>query len=309
MSSEGLEFYRLNQRASSKQLLDKARAESDPAILADVAKRYLYTEAGAEAANLLGTYYLERGQHIPAALMFERLINREGADKLSPATLIKAALAFRRTGDRAKEENAWNLLTEKTGDRIKLGDRTLAVNDLRDDVEKNFKTLVAAASLYDWSMYGGNPTRSSTANGGTPFLEKRWYVPVIREEQTRKLILERARPHPGDAQQPVLPTFFPIAADGKLVYRSFLGRSRRRSAHRQTAVGAPGELTLDRIYDTKRPLPWKGAMVNALNGWVQQYTNTGKVNILFENSMLGTLTTDNQQVYLVDDVAMPPWMG
>jgi outer membrane protein assembly factor BamB/tetratricopeptide (TPR) repeat protein len=309
MPSEGLEFYRLNQRASSKQLLDKARAESDPTILADVAKRYLYTEAGAEAANLLGTYYLERGQHIPAALMFERLINREGADNLSPATLIKAALAFRRTGDRAKEENAWNQLTEKHGDRIKLGNRTLAVNDLRDDVEKNFKTLVAAASLYDWSMYGGNPTRSSTANGGTPFLEKRWYLPVIREDATKKLILERTVRTMETRNQPVLPTFFPIAADGKLVYRSFWGVHAVDLRTGKLMWEAPGELTLDRIHDTRRPLPWKGAMVNALNGWVQQYTQTGKMNILFENSMLGTLTTDNQQVYLVDDVAMPPWMG
>src|SRR5262249_52110336 len=223
MPSEGLEFYRLNQRAASKQLLDKARAESDPSVLAEVAKRYLYTEAGAEAANLLGTYYLERGQHIPAALMFERLINREGADKLSPATLIKAALAFRRTGDRAKEENAWNLLTEKNGDRIKLGDRTVSVNDLRDDVERNFQTLVAATNLYDWSMYRGNPTRSALANGGTPFLEKRWYLPVIREQQTRTLVLERAARTLESRNQPVLPTFFPIAADGKLVYRSFWG--------------------------------------------------------------------------------------
>lgn len=311
MPSEGLEFYRLNQRASSKQLLDKARAESDPAILADVAKRYLYTEAGAEAANLLGTYYLERGQHIPAALMFERLINREGADNLSPATLIKAALAFRRTGDRGKEENAWNLLTERNGDRVKLGDRTISVNDLRDDVEQNFKALVAATNLYDWSMYGGNPTRSSTANGGTPFLEKRWYLPILseRNEQTRKLILERAVRTMETRNQPVLPTFFPIAAGGRLIYRSFWGVHAVDLRTGKLLWEAPGELTLDRIYDTKRPLPWKGAMVNALNQWVQQYTNTGKINILFENSMLGTLTTDNQQVYVVDDVAMPPWMG
>src|SRR5207249_4116007 len=141
MPSEGMEFYRLTQRADSKALLERAKADSDPTILADVAKRYLYTEAGAEAANLLGTYYLERGQHVPASLMFERLINREGADKVSPATLIKAALAFRRTGERAKEEGVWKTLAERSGDSVKLGDRTFAMNDLRDQVEKNFKAL------------------------------------------------------------------------------------------------------------------------------------------------------------------------
>src|SRR5205823_602359 len=147
--------------------LDKAKIDSDPGILADVAKRYLYTEAGGEAANLLGTYYLERGQHIPASLMFDRLINREGADKVSPATLIKAALAFRRTGDKAKEENVWKMIGEKSGDTIKLGGREMSINTLKDEVDKNFKTLVAATSLYDWSMFHGNATRSNQANGGT----------------------------------------------------------------------------------------------------------------------------------------------
>lgn len=307
---EGMEFYRLNQRAASRQLLDKARAESDPSILADVAKRFLYTEAGAEAANLLGTYYLERGQHIPAALMFERLLKREAIENVSPATLIKAALAFRRTGDRAKEENAWKLLSDKTGDRVKLGGRMLSVDDLRDDVEKNFAILSATASLYDWSMYRGNPTRSALANGGTPFLEKRWYLPTIRENQTRTLILDKVVRSLDTRGQAALPTFFPIAADGKLVYRSFWGVHAVDLRTGKLVWEAPGELTLDRIFDTRRPMPWKGTLTNIINQqWVPQYTQAGKLNILFENSLLGTLTTDNQQVYLVDDMAMPPSMG
>src|SRR5262249_45119080 len=153
-------------------------------------------------------------------------------------------------------------------------DRTVSVNDLRDDVEKNVETLVAATNLYDWSMYRGNPTRSALANGGTPFLEKRWYLPVIRENQTKTLVLERGVRTLEQRNQPVLPTFFPIAADGKLVYRSFWGVHAVDLRTGKLVWEAPGELTLDRIFDTRRPMPWKGTLTNVINTqWLPQYTN------------------------------------
>src|SRR5262249_53719361 len=43
-----------------------------------------------------------------------------------------------------------------------------------------------------------------------------------------------------------------------------------------------------------------------LNDWFSLYVNSGNRNILFENSTIGTLSTDNTRVYAIDDLVLPP---
>src|SRR5207302_10383098 len=46
--------------------------------------------------------------------------------------------------------------------------------------------------------------------------------------------------------------------------------------------------------------------VGALTQWMATYDNTRKT-ILLENSLTGSLSTDNQRVYLVEDFTVPPF--
>src|SRR6267378_230734 len=114
MPSQGKEFYELRYGATARARLDEAKTTSNPEILADVARRYQHTKAGAEATNLLGTYHLDRGQFVTAALCFERLLNLEGPEKLTTSTLLKATLAFHRTGDKVNAERTWRQLSERS---------------------------------------------------------------------------------------------------------------------------------------------------------------------------------------------------
>src|SRR5438105_4218927 len=78
------------------EALKTAKATGDAKQLADIMRRYLYTDAGAEATELLATALLDRGNYSAAALCFERLFRRSGPNHLSPMTLFKAAIAFQR---------------------------------------------------------------------------------------------------------------------------------------------------------------------------------------------------------------------
>src|SRR5262249_33620206 len=98
--------------------------------------RYLYTEAGAKAAELLGTIALDRGDYAVAALRFERLFQSRGQDRLPPLTLFKAALAFHHAGDTRNEDRAWKVLAGKA-ERLTLGNgKVYSVAELRAWVRK-----------------------------------------------------------------------------------------------------------------------------------------------------------------------------
>jgi len=132
MPAQGKEFYELRYGATARARLDESKATSNPEILADVARRYLHTKAGAEATNLLGTYHLDRGQFVTAALCFERLLNLEGPEKLTTSTLLKATLAFHRTGDKTNAERTWKQLSERSArEGLRLADQAVTLPDLQ----------------------------------------------------------------------------------------------------------------------------------------------------------------------------------
>src|SRR5579884_1083131 len=88
---DALDSYELQYGGRAKALLEEARKHGDRKLLAEVALKYHHTKAGAEAANLLGTLYLDRGDYVTADRSFDSLLHHRHADKLSPMTLLKAA--------------------------------------------------------------------------------------------------------------------------------------------------------------------------------------------------------------------------
>src|SRR5205814_8208455 len=130
----------------------EALEKSDQAILADVALKYLHTKAGAEATNRLGTYHLDRGSYLMAALCFERLLARPDADKLPPGVVFKAALAYRRAGDAATADKLWKKLADKAArSELVLGKTRVTVEQLRAEYDRA-AGLLLHANRHDWPM-------------------------------------------------------------------------------------------------------------------------------------------------------------
>src|SRR5437773_2114295 len=119
-------------------------------------RRYLYTDAGAEATELLASFLLDRGKYSSSAICFERLFQRVGPSQLSSMTLFRAALAFQRAGgeNKAHLDNAWKHLESK-GVGLNFGNRQIAIAELKDYVVSR-KSAAAGRSRFDWPQtFGG----------------------------------------------------------------------------------------------------------------------------------------------------------
>ncbi|MFL5244478.1 MAG: PQQ-binding-like beta-propeller repeat protein [Gemmataceae bacterium] len=309
MPAKGLEYYKQTYGGKAKAELTDAIAKSDPERLASVMLRYFYTDAGAEATNLLGTYMLDRGQSIPAAQCFEKLLKREGTEKVPPLILFKAMVAFHRAGDKEKETAVWRQLEGRSPDGLKLGGQTVALSEVKSLVER-MKDALRAAGASDWPNFYGNATHSAKGIGTTPFPDagtRKW--PMSRDNAAKNWLFGNSgtiRMLEG-MQQAVLPSYFPIAVTlhreagdvPVLVYRSFWGVTARNIKTGQLLWEAPSEWSLDAMA--------KGNdTASHLNQWMQTWQQMGRPNPLIENSVIGTLSTDQVRVYLVDDLALAP---
>lgn len=310
LPAEGLDFYKLTFGPIASNMLKEAKENNNIEQLTLVMARFLHTDAGSEATNLLGTYYLDRGSYVTAGLCFERLFNRDGLAKLSNLSLFKGAYAFKMAGDRANEDRAWQELNRR-GQNISLGNERRTVEDLqgyvaglrRDGPERN---------LNDWVMFGGTASRNGKGDGDTIFFDARWRKPLA-EQTTTKSWIDQATAFANQRKLPFLPATFPITAtvtkDGKklplLIYRSHWGVYAVNIKTGDLAWKAGSGWSLDTMVN-------KPNKQTAITTWANYYIQTlQKPTLMFENSAVGTLSTDNTYVYAIEDLAVspPPNMG
>jgi outer membrane protein assembly factor BamB len=321
---EGRDFYQLNYGAKAADLLKEAVGKGyDRAVLADVSLRYLHTRAGAEATLLLGTHFLDRGNYLEASQCFERLLSLpEDPDFINPKTLFKAALAFQRAGDvRNKEstQKVWQQLERLVGrNGITIGKQTLTLDDLKKERERAVELVYGNPT--DWPMRGGNPNRNAQGDGGPPFLEPSFgfpMLPLVEKEdkdatewvkQNLEFVLKQY--DAGQRPTAALPAFFPVAAAGKIIFRTYDGVycvATREDATQQPPV-KPGEalwwVNLDHSLHAMVKNPGKRAAVAPW--WDNNYKTMGPQGIFFENPLIGSLSHDGQAVYFVDDIGLPP---
>lgn len=324
---DGLQFYQQAYGATAAALLDGAiKANFDVPLLSDVSQRYFHTRAGAEATVLIGTLYLERGNYLEAGYAFERLMPRTDVDEvLTPRTLFKAALAFRRSGDPRHAELLKELqpkLFKAAKDGIKIGRTMYTPEKLRAEIDRPVELLSAGALVGEWTMRGGNAARNAVVNGGPPFLDKVFGFPMFYSGDDKANLwikgeLEKLFARDSRAPKGVpLPGTFPVTTDDTIMFRTY--------------DGVYGVATKDRVADGRvvraGDLLWRSQttaglyqlisgegsndkdMSQDVENWWNTY-NSRQVNvhsILYENPLIGSLSHDGQNVYFVDDIAIPP---
>jgi outer membrane protein assembly factor BamB len=321
---KGLAFYQLTYGPKAAEMLKEAKATNKPEVLALIMRLYLHTNAGAEATDLLGTYHLDRGNFSTASRCFSLLLGRPGADKLAPVTLFKAAYAFHQTGaveDKLAEEQAWKQLASRVRD-VKLGDGgPRSIEDLQAGVAASVRP---AGEIYanDCPLYRGNASRSAQGIGSYAFMEPRWSKSGLRgdrESSDTARWLRAAEEHLKRNNQPVLPSFFPVTATvlrrntatdrtektPLLIYRSNWGIHAVHMKSGQLEWETPSAWSLDRM------TLGGGTKSNAIHVWMQFYLQPGlqmgvRPGFIFENSTIGTLSTDANFVYAVEDLQVPP---
>lgn len=333
LDEAGLRVYTLLCEEEATSKLKEAREKADRSLLAQVATRYLHTKAGAEATALLMNYHLDRGEYMMAAQCYDRLLLRRDSDSLPPTILFKAAVAFRRSGDVARGEEIWRKLTERLArNELTVKNKRLTLDVLRKEYERPVAST--NTNTYDVAMLRGNASRTAQFNGGIPFLTPRWQASMLAEEleplpnadatdrakvanikeanRWIKDYLDKSRKLADSKRIVSLPEFFPIAARGRLIYRTYSGiksvyihdnlANEEKAGELDWCAPPPPNSNAGDLHSLLMPPTQRGLMTNLWQAW----TNQGMLNLLSENSLLGSISHDGQRVYYVDDLALPP---
>lgn len=292
----GLETYQVTFNPAARRLFDEAAKKGDLEGLYEVVRRYLYTGAGADALALVGTLELDRGRASSAAACFRRLLDLPGGDKQPPAVLFKAALAFHLAGGRDRADRAWERLAAKAAGGLRLGSRTVEVNQLRQEVAR---LPAGAVPGRDWPLFRGDAARAGIAAADLPLLEPRWSVPTTAEDVTREMLKSALAAHPLDPGAPPSPIAgaVPIAVGGTVVFRDFGGVRALDAETGRPLWRTPSPLSLDALLnDSNRR--------QQLLRWFGMYANVR--SMVYENYTLGALSSDGSRVYAVEDLALAP---
>jgi outer membrane protein assembly factor BamB len=336
----GLDFYKATYGARAADMLKKAKKNGDPALLAQLVKRFAHTEAGGEAVKLLADYHLDRGNYPGALFCYARLLNREGGNKLPPEVLAKAWIAAKMSpssgsstttslaGSMLSAQELSKRLREQTRE-LKFGEQTIPLEDFENYASK-LERPGFDQNATDAIVFRATPNRGNQLVGGPAFMSaaRRWRMyhdeedvgggkagsplETISDQEERSATHTKIRDalvHLSGKNQPILPAFAPITVtvdkDGKkkplLIYKNYWGLVARDLKNGEVAFAAPSTWSLQRLFSRNGD----SAKVNHLTQWLEFYKQQYP-QIVFENSTVGTLSTDGQFVYVIEDLAVPP---
>ena len=313
LPTAGKEFYQLNYGGLAAGFLKEAKEKGSPELLGKILRIYLHTQAGAEAALLLGTYQLDRGNYFAASLCFERLLERSGIESVSPVALARAALAFQLSGEPAQRDKVFAQLKQRGLREVSvIGNNPIALEDWRAQVSK--MTRPTEAGVSDWALVGGSPKRTASASGGTAFLEPLWRKATTKETDSRAL-LTQVYSALIDRMMPLVPGMIPLAEKvivaGKqmdlVVYRSHWGLHAVNLKTGEVEWESPNEWSVDGMSNPRRLDISRRKL--AVTEWITTFQNMGsRAGVPLENTTVGTLASDGQRVYAINDLQVPPPM-
>lgn len=302
LPAEGKRFYEQQFGSIAKLALKQAKAQANPQSLADVALKYVHTQAGAEAAAWLGAYHLDHGRYIVAALCFERLLSREqsGAD-LPVATLYKAALAFERAGDANNRERVWKLIQAKLNqptEKLPVAIRSWDEGRLRNALKTNTSSRLAG-SQNDWRLFMGSPDRAARSNTTSPFMEPMFPAIATSEPGQARNEIEQVSKKLFSLGIPIIPGAHPLIVRDYAIYRTNEG------------ISAINLKTGAKAWDSTSDVSLSGSLrtQNSPDPDAQNYLSNYRESapsIIVENTLLGTLSADSELVYGIEDLALPP---
>jgi len=329
MPEAGRQFYQVTFGPRADQKLKDAIVNGDRVGLAEVSEQFLHTKAGGEATVLLGTYYLDRARYIQAALTFQRLGLRNDRDELPALVQFKAALAFRRMGDERNSANYWKKFLEATKDRreVVMGSKSFTMEQIGAEYDRA-RDLGKLSEATEWYTFRGDITHSAQGRGGRPFFEPRLNFTMIQRGELPEDI-EKTKPTMDWIDQKVkeslkrfestrsvpMPMFFPIGASGRVIFRTYDGvycYATRDDAVQKIKAGElawshSAEAGLSRmVEDPKGRASLDGMYLT--QSWLNPQMG-GSPGVLFENSLIGTLSHDGRNLYMIDDIAIPPHPG
>ncbi len=225
---EGREAFRLRFGEEAASMLKSAIEKSDIDGFMKVASAYFHTEAGYDAAYLLGQYRLDHGQPLAAGLAFQQLTSLPPADrsKYEPGLSLQAAMAWSQAGmtddalaalNQLRQERP-NAVIDLGGQSIPLpGDENQLAAWLANVAPVAMRTITAKNQ---WTMFGGDAARNAQASGGMPILNTQWEAHAANNVTLIETLLAQLQRSNAQSEKPKLPTSHPICVNGTYIFRS-----------------------------------------------------------------------------------------
>jgi len=208
--------YEVRFGPTAKLQLEKAIAANDLELLTQVTRKYFHTQAGYQAALILGRAHLDRGRPLAAAHVLERLAELDRAAAFEPELSTLLAVCWLAAEQPAHAERALTRLQQRAPSaRVVVGGREIdlfrgnqsALDKLQDAMGQRRSRPSAVED--QWVMYRGNPQRNPRSSGGMPLSFVRWQVPTANQQQDRESIRRISR-HYLSNRTAALPSLQPL---------------------------------------------------------------------------------------------------
>jgi len=246
----------------------------------------------------------DSGDFMAAAVYYDRLAERfRSYEDWELPAIYRAMLVYRRCHSETKVKDILEVLREnlKAGQTLEIGKRKLTLQD----VEKELKAATGDAQepIEMPTLFGGSLRRTAQSVGGTPVLDQSlWVIDTIHEAVVRK-VLDRDCQQQLDDHQPILPGFVPVAGANfslpVVMYPSHLGVHCINAQSGKLKWEADGYRSPDRL--GKSGIRW-----NPFAATLEPAARGGRREQIWENSVVATLSSDNSQLYTIDDLFWVP---
>ncbi|MDB2686919.1 PQQ-binding-like beta-propeller repeat protein [Mariniblastus sp.] len=226
LPKSAIENYRIRFGVQASQRLSLAIVNSDYFEIAQISRRYPYTDAGVEAAILMGHYHLDAGRALLAAESFQTALDLGRFSKRpDPQLYVLTAVAWSLARHPDLAETAISDLAKANGGKFRFGDQDISID--ADDPLAAIKavagagTLKSASTVDQWLLVGGNASRGARTSDGFPVGQPLWKVDVTGSpEDAQKIKTNRKTIANNIGKNSLVPANVPLIVDGLVLVGS-----------------------------------------------------------------------------------------
>ena len=228
LSQKDRQLYRLRYGIQAKKMLEKALQDDDFTGVSQVMQRFFFTDAGFDAAMLLGHYHLDEGRPIAAANCFSRITrSSEGRAIHDPEASVLLATCWMLGDSPTRAVTALTELKKNSNqDAIKFMGKPVRLFDESDQALTWLKNLIGDSPLQEiamvnqWVMSGGNPQRNARSGTGFPLITPRWSTVTLNNPDVEESAVQRQRDLIYLKSAPI-PAVQPLAVGDTVIMRAF----------------------------------------------------------------------------------------
>ena len=195
LPAEGRELYEIRDGPEAREMLTTVLGSGNLNSLNEITRKFFHTQAGYEAAMLLGRYHLDHGRPLAAAMCFKRVTESRSAIRYEPEASVMLATCWMHAGSPEKAEAVLvDLKKRMPRGRVVVRGEQIGLFDKAEEALPWLVNLVgtppaastSAATI--WAMHRGDPTRNARSEGGMPLVTSRWIVPVSNDPSDEGIV-------------------------------------------------------------------------------------------------------------------------